>query len=113
MRQFAAILCAALGFALLGADAPAPAPSPSNAPAVVVHIKNFTFGPATLKVRPGTTVEWVNDDAVQHSATADDNSWNSGELGQGKTWTKTFAAPGTYKYYCDDHEFMKAEIDVK
>ncbi len=111
MRQFAALLCAALGFALLGADAPSASPSPI--PAVVVHIKNFAFNPARVSVKPGTTVQWVNDDAVQHSATADDGSWTSGELNQGKTWTKTFATPGTYTYYCDDHEFMKAEIDVK
>ncbi|HEY8313355.1 MAG TPA: cupredoxin family copper-binding protein [Candidatus Baltobacteraceae bacterium] len=112
MRQFAAILCAALGFALLGAGA-TPAPEASAGPTVIVHIKDFQFKPATFTIKPGTTVQWVNDDAVQHSATADDNSWNSGELAQGKTWSKTFATTGTYHYYCDDHEFMKAEIDVK
>ncbi|HEY8296863.1 MAG TPA: cupredoxin family copper-binding protein [Candidatus Baltobacteraceae bacterium] len=112
MRQFAAILCATLGFALLGAAA-TPAPDAAAKPAIVVHMKNFAFSPAKVSIKSGQTVEWINDDSVQHSATADDHSWNSGELAQGASWSKTFTAAGTYTYYCDDHEFMKAEIDVK
>lgn len=36
---------------------------------VDVRIQNYSFQPATLVIRPGTTVRWTNDDAVVHTAT--------------------------------------------
>lgn len=100
-----------LGIALLGTASPAPSAAPS--PAVVIHIKQFAYQPLTVVINVGQTIEWINDDSVEHSVTANDASFDSGELAQGKTWTKTFAKAGTYAYYCDDHRFMKAEVKVK
>lgn len=100
---------------LLGV-APSPSPSPVPTAAVkpfVVHMHDFAFDPLTVTIPAGGTVEWVNDDTVEHSATADDKSWDSGELGAGKSWTHEFAKAGTYAYYCDDHTFMKATIVVR
>jgi len=112
MKHFLLLATAALGCVLLGTASPSPGPSASPAP-IVVHMKNFAFDPATITVRPGDTVEWINDDGAAHSATARDKSWDSGELGKGGSWSKTFLKAGTYAYYCDDHAFMKAQIIVK
>jgi plastocyanin len=122
MRLSAPLACAALAIALLGAQgaSPLPSASPSASPAptataapLIVHIKNFSYVPRTLTIQAGQTVEWVNDDAQPHSATADDGSWDSGELDQGQSWSSQFANPGTYRYHCDEHEFMKGTIVVK
>jgi plastocyanin len=102
----------ALFVCLLGVDA-SPSPSPSPAPAVVIHIKDYAFSPNTVTINAGQSVEWINDDTVAHSATADDKSFDSGELSQHDTWTHTFTKAGTYDYVCDDHEFMRATVIVR
>ena len=33
----------------------------------VIHIDNFTFNPAELTIKPGTTVTWMNGDDIPHS----------------------------------------------
>ena len=92
---------------------PSPAPVASSAPAAVVHMHDFAFDPATVTIKARQSVKWINDDAIFHSATAADKSWNSGELDQGRSYTHTFDKPGTYEYYCDDHAYMKAKVVVK
>lgn len=82
-------------------------------PAAVVHIKDFKFDPAVVTIKAGQSVQWINDDQVQHSATADDKSFDSGELSNGQSYTHAFAKAGTFSYYCDDHAYMKAKLIVK
>jgi plastocyanin len=109
------LIAASLAVGLLGAApaaAPIPVASPSPAPAIVVHMADFKFAPATVTIHAGQSVGWINDDAVFHSATATDASWDSGELDQGRTFAHAFATPGTYTYYCDDHTFMKGTVVV-
>ena len=45
---------------------------------VRVNIKDLAFSPATLRIKVGQTVEWVNADPLAHTVTADDKSWGSG-----------------------------------
>lgn len=66
-------------------------------------MKDVKFSPASLTVPSGTTVTWTNKDSFDHTVTADDGSYDSGNLAQGKTWSHTFNAPGTYHYYCKPH----------
>jgi plastocyanin len=114
------LLTASLALGLLGASpmpsptvSPSPAPAASSAPAAVVHMHDFSFDPETVTIQAGQSVQWINDDAVFHSATASDKSWNSGELDQGRSYSRTFDTPGTYEYYCDDHSYMQATVVVK
>ena len=76
------------------------------------EIKGFAFQPNSLEVPVGTTVTWTNDDAIQHSVTASDNSFDSGFFTQGGTFSHTFDHPGTYAYYCARHGSMQGEIKV-
>jgi plastocyanin/FtsP/CotA-like multicopper oxidase with cupredoxin domain len=71
-----------------------------------VHVKDFAFLPhdVTVSAALGGEVTWVWDVATQHSTTSDTNIWDSGVLtGTGTTFSHTFAAPGTYPYYCVVH----------
>ena len=79
---------------------------------VLVTIAGFAFDPAALTIKVGTTVKWTNQDSVGHSVTADDNSWGSGNLAQGNSYTFTFTKAGTYAYHCGVHPNMKATITV-
>ena len=86
----------------------------ASAPAsdATVTIADFAFGPAELSVAAGTTVTFVNDDTAPHTATADDDSWDSGEIAPGASATVTFDEPGTYTYHCNFHPNMTATITV-
>ena len=78
-----------------------------------VTIKNFAFSPVTITVKAGQSVTWTNEDSIGHSATADDNSWDTGVLSQGQSKAITFAKAGTYTYHCSVHPNMKATVIVQ
>ena len=86
----------------------------SNNPSVVtVVIERFAYRPKELTLKVGTTVMWVNKDEVEHSATANDESFDTALFGQGKSATITFSKAGRFNYYCAPHPFMKGAIVVE
>jgi len=78
-----------------------------------VVIENFSFVPATLTVKPGTKVTWVNRDDVPHTATDTDKRFNSKTLDTDDQFDFTFSEPGTYNYFCALHPKMTGQIIVK
>jgi plastocyanin len=78
-----------------------------------INIQGFAFDPPTLEIPAGTTVTWSNRDSAPHTATADDGSFQSGKLDQGKSFSFTFDTPGTYTYHCEYHANMTATITVQ
>ncbi|MGH2534222.1 MAG: cupredoxin domain-containing protein [Thermomicrobiales bacterium] len=77
-----------------------------------VAIEGFAFAPGSITVSVGTTVTWTNNDSAPHTVTADDGSFDSGNLGQGDTYSLTFDTPGTYSYFCAIHPNMTAVVVV-
>jgi plastocyanin len=73
----------------------------------------YVFKPMRIKVKAGTTVTWTNDGKEQHSASAQDGSWTTGEVAPGKSATVKFDKPGTYTYICKDHMWSYGEITVE
>jgi plastocyanin len=61
------------------------------------------YGANPLVVATGTTVTWVNNDGIPHTATSDTGVWDSGILSSGQSFAFTFAQPGTYPYHCAIH----------
>lgn len=82
-------------------------------PANTVSIKNIAFSPTTLTVAVGTTVTWTNNDNMTHTVTANDNSFDSGNLAYGATFSYKFNAAGTFNYHCSYHASMLAKIIVQ
>jgi plastocyanin len=105
-------LLAAFAGALIFTAAPAPAqPAPA---AAIVKIDNFTFGPQTLTVSPGTTVTWINQDDIPHTVVAvDGKSFRSKVLDTGDRFSFTFARPGRFGYFCSIHPHMTGTVLVK
>jgi plastocyanin len=98
-----------------GPDGVVPPPAragPPPADATVVEIVDFSFSPASLTIAAGTTVAWTNADTVPHTATAEDDSFDSGILDPGASFSFTFDEPGTYVYRCALHPAMEATITV-
>jgi plastocyanin len=82
--------------------------------AAAVKIDNFSFGPATITIRSGSTVTWTNSDDVPHVVTSDDNKlFKSKALDTDDHFSFPFTKPGTYNYYCAIHPKMTARIVVE
>src|SRR5436309_13653236 len=78
-----------------------------------VSIKNFAFSNTSLSITSGATVTWTNNDATAHTVTADDGSFDSGNIAPGNSFTHTFSSMGTVNYHCTIHSMMKAAVIVK
>ena len=76
-------------------------------------VENFNFTPADITVAAGTTVTWTNNDDVEHTVTASDNTFGSKALETGASYSFTFKQAGTYTYFCSIHPFMTARVTVQ
>ncbi len=119
--SFLLVTALTLGFAM-----------PAFAETVVVKMFDTPskFVPNPVKIKVGDTVEWENKGETIHTATTDPSqapdkswasvppgaeTWDSGYMNSGDTWSYTFKVPGVYHYFCTTHvkEGMKGEIDVE
>lgn len=82
-------------------------------PTVVVHMKNFAFVPATVHVKAGDVVEWINDDNDAHTVDSTGKLFHSGGLDEHDTWTHEFKTSGSFTYFCALHPYMKGVVIVK
>ena len=80
---------------------------------VQIVIENSSFAPNRIKVAPGTTVRWVQRDALAHTVTSDKGLFDSGQMAKGATFTHKFTDPGSYGYICTNHQFMRGAIIVE
>jgi plastocyanin len=109
-RAFSAALWVSLAV-VCAADGTAP-PGESGKTHVVT-INEMRFSEATLTVRKGDRVTWVNKDLYPHTATANDGTFDSGNIAAEASWTYTASKPGEYAYICTYHPTMKAKLIVQ
>jgi plastocyanin len=79
-----------------------------------VTVKNFSFSPNALEIQPGEKVVWKVESGT-HTVTADDNSFNSGDINSASAhFEQTFATAGEVAYHCSHHPAtMKGKVTVK
>ena len=77
-----------------------------------VRIADFDYAPSLLEVTPGTVVKWTNEDGAPHTATAQDDTFDTGRLDKGESGEITFDTPGKYEYICVFHPYMEGRIVV-
>lgn len=102
---------------------PSPAPSPGVPPAgpsssITIPmgasvLGRGAFNPADLNVAAGTTVTWMNTDAVAHTSTSDAPAWNSGIVAPGGQFSFAFPTAGTFSYHCAIHPGMVGTVVVR
>ena len=82
---------------------------------VEVGIRGLMYLPGPVKVSPGTTVRWTNEEQALHTVTSEDagGPLRSKELGKDGSYEYTFREPGQYDYYCTVHPFMKSGVTVE
>ena len=77
-----------------------------------VTIDNFTFQPAALTVKVGTTVTWKNHDDIPHTIVSA-GKFRSKTLDSDDNYSFTFTSAGEYKYFCSLHPHMTGTIKVE
>jgi plastocyanin len=107
MRRGAVLALAVAVAGLLAATAPS-----ADAPTRTVSMPGKLYEPAKLDVLLGTTVTWKNEDAANHTVTADGDAFSSGYIPPGGSFTFTFAKEGRYTFHCTIHKFMRGEVSV-
>jgi plastocyanin len=95
-----------------GGDVQTDATPPPSVAEGEVLVKSVAFTPNELRTAAGKPVTWRFDDGgLEHTVTADDNSFDSGRLGSG-TYARTFDKPGNVNYHCNVHTRMHGTIIV-
>jgi plastocyanin len=87
------------------AMAPAPTPTPTFPATAAVTVgpgTSLTFAPQNVDIAAGGTVNWTWGGSLPHTVTSDTGLFDSGVRTSG-TFSFTFAAPGTYNYFCAVH----------
>jgi plastocyanin len=86
--------------------------APSAAGEVVrVAINDLAFSPAEVTAKVGDTIEWVNGDFVDHTATDKAGAWDVA-IAAGKSAQLPLTTAGTFAYYCKVHPGMTGTIHV-
>ncbi|AUX79650.1 MULTISPECIES: cupredoxin domain-containing protein [Sinorhizobium] len=97
---------AALLTLLLGATA-----APSQAETIKVMIDRLVYVPTEIEAKPGDEIEWINKDALVHTATVKGGAdvlipaKRSGRL--------LLKESGSFDYICRYHPNMKGRITVR
>src|SRR4051794_8002811 len=97
MRGWRLLACVVVAVALPALPAGAASPK-GNATG------SNTFDPANVTILQGESVSWQNDNGF-HNVHFEDNAFVQPPAPDSSAWstTRTFAAAGVYKYYCDAH----------
>ena len=80
-----------------------------------VTIKKTAYNPATIKIKKGETVTWVNEDDKDHTVYSDDEKdkgFHSDNLGNGDTYSHKFDKAGKFPYHCKYHPRMHGVVMV-
>jgi plastocyanin len=93
----------------------AAAASAAAATQSAVSIHNYAFDPGMLKVTAGATVTWINRDGDVHTIKSQEGpeKFQSPALDTGGHYSFTFRHPGTYRYICSVHPYMRGVIIVQ
>jgi plastocyanin len=90
-------------------------------PGTIVEIVEFKFTPEVQTVVRGTTVSWVNRDPYFHTVTSGktdgpvnepDGVFDRNLKERGYVVKVSFDEPGTFTYFCKQHNAMNGEIRV-
>jgi len=77
-----------------------------------VIIEAMKYAPATLTVKRGDTVVWINQDPFPHTVTAK-GVFDSHAIAAGRTSKYTARKAGEFAYICTLHATMKGTLVVE
>jgi plastocyanin len=78
---------------------------------VPIVIDQIAFQQPDVSAVVGDTIEWMNKDIVDHTATARNGAFNV-VIPAGKKTRLVVTQPGMFEYYCRFHPTMTARLTV-
>lgn len=84
----------------------------AEAATIQVKMTKLAFEPAEVQAQVGDTIEWVNQDFIPHTATANGREWDV-VVQKNQTGSIKVTKAGTVDYFCRFHPNMKAKIVVR
>ena len=102
-----ALACAAV---LLAPSQPVWAADKPTTHAIVMQ--STSYAPATLTVKRGDTVVWVNKDPFPHTATSAGN-FDSKSIAAGASWKYKASKVGDFPFTCTFHPNMLGTLKVE
>ncbi|HET9717294.1 MAG TPA: cupredoxin family copper-binding protein [Pseudolabrys sp.] len=84
---------------------------PASAETIRVTIDKLAFAPTEVNAKVGDTIEWVNKDALAHTATATNGDWNV-VIAPKQSGRLVLKKPGAADYFCKYHPNMKGRVIV-
>ena len=89
---------------------PTPTPAPVPVADVTIDIVGMegdhSYSPNPAFVKVGQSVSWTNSDSIEHTATADDGSFDTDMVSPGGTSNPiVMSKAGTFTYHCAIHGF--------
>ncbi len=70
------------------------------------------YNPPNANIQSNSKITFKNDDSVVHTATADDGSFNTGNISPGSSKSVTVKGQGIISYHCTIHPWMKGKITI-
>src|SRR6476646_886414 len=84
---------------------------PAHAETIQIVMDKLVFSPIAVNASVGDTIEWVNNDILAHTATAQNGDWDVA-IAAKKTVSFVLKKAGTIEYYCRYHPNMKGRIVI-
>jgi plastocyanin len=84
--------------------------APSRADTIRIVIDKLLYAPSAITAAVGDTIEWVNRDALDHTATVT-GDWEV-MIPADETATLTLKKGGSIEYFCRFHPNMTGRINV-
>ncbi|MDK1374278.1 MULTISPECIES: cupredoxin family copper-binding protein [unclassified Sinorhizobium] len=84
---------------------------PARAGTIEVTIDGLTFAPVEIEAKVGDEVEWINKDALVHTATM--KGGTEVLVPAKKSGRLLMNEPGSFDYICRYHPNMKGHITVR
>ncbi|HEY7172466.1 MAG TPA: plastocyanin/azurin family copper-binding protein [Vicinamibacterales bacterium] len=111
----ALVLGVSFGCGSSSPSSPTPAPSASTV-SIVMNSSGLTtnaYSPNPITVAVGTTVTWMNNDTVTHTATGNTGLFDSGPIAPNQQFSRTFSTVGSFPYHCTIHPGMVGTVTVQ
>lgn len=106
------VAAAALGVPALALSLAASGTAPATPATHEIVIEGMRYTPATLTVKAGDRVTWINRDLVAHSATAR-GAFDSGPIAPARSWSIARLKAGHYVVACTLHPTMTSALIVE
>lgn len=109
-RSFATALVA--GGCVFFAMTMAHAPRAADGDMIRVTIGDLAFAPAFVTAKEGDTIEWLNADFIDHTATDNAGRFDAA-IAPGERRRMTLTGKGSITYFCRYHPNMTGHIEIK